>query len=284
MSDKMFMTWEAAVSWLMTQPDKQQLVLDCYYDASVQAAAERYHQSLEWQAILKLIPTVPGVALDLGAGRGIASYALASDGWSVAAVEPDNSNLVGAGAIQSLADVNQLPITVSRDFGERIQFESNTFDLVFARQVLHHAHHLEQLCMELYRVLKPGGTFVAVRDHVVSSSKDLPKFYDIHPLHHLYGGENAYTLKRYLSAMRNAGFEIKTVMRPFDSVINYSPYTYESLREEIKTRLSRVPILSLSAALLNVDGIFKGLLRLLSWCDKRPGRLCSFVCMKPIEL
>lgn len=277
------MTWEAAVSWLMTQPDKQQLVLDCYYDASVQVAAERYHQSLEWQAIQKLIATVPGTALDLGAGRGIASYALAKDGWRVSAVEPDDSNLVGAGAIQSLADANQLPISVSRDFGERIQFESNTFDLVFARQVLHHAHHLEQLCMELYRVLKPGGLFVAVRDHVISSQEDLPKFFDIHPLHHLYGGENAYTLKQYMHAMLKAGFEIKTVMRPFDSVINYSPYTYETLRGEIKTRLSRFPIFGLSAALLNLDSIFNGLLRVLSWLDKRPGRLCSFVCIKPVK-
>ncbi|MFL9710430.1 class I SAM-dependent methyltransferase [Methylobacillus sp. Pita1] len=283
MSDKMFMTWEAAVSWLMTQPDKQQLVLDCYYDASVHEAAERYHQSLEWQAIQKLIPTTPGMALDLGAGRGIASYALAKDGWRVAAVEPDDSNLVGAGAIQSLADANQLPISVSRDFGERIQFESNTFDLVFARQVLHHANQLDQLCMELFRVLKPGGTFIAVRDHVISSHADLPKFYEAHPLHYLYGGENAYTMEQYLAAMRQAGFEIKRVMRPFDSVINYSPYTYETLRQAIKARLSRIPLLGWASAMLNADVVFNALLRLLSWLDKRPGRLCSFVCVKPLK-
>ena len=41
-------------------------------------------------------------ALDLGAGRGISSYALAREGWQVTALEPDPSMLIGAGAIRSL--------------------------------------------------------------------------------------------------------------------------------------------------------------------------------------
>lgn len=283
MSDKLFMSWEAAVSWLMTQPDKQQLVLDCYYDHSVHDAAERYYQSAEWQSIRQLLPDSPGLALDLGAGRGIASYALAKDGWSVSAVEPDASDLVGAGAIQNLAVTHQLPITVSLNFGEKIQFESNTLDLAFARQVLHHAHDLEQLCKELFRILKPGGTFLAVRDHVISSIEDLPNFYDVHPLHNLYGGENAYTLKQYLGAMKSAGFRIEKVIRPFDDVINYAPYTLETLKKEIQTRVSRLPFVGYTSAILNNDVVFKALLRLLSCIDKRPGRLCSFVCIKPTQ-
>lgn len=277
------MSWEEAVSWLMTQPDKQQLVLDCYYDQSVHKAAGRYYQSAEWNSIRQLVPDSPGRALDLGAGRGIASYALAKDGWHVSAVEPDPSDLVGAGAIQNLADTYQLPITVVRNFGEKIQFDSNTLDLAFARQVLHHAKDLDQLCKELFRVLKPGGTFLAVRDHVISSLEDLPKFYDVHPLHNLYGGENAYTLKQYLRAMKLAGFEVKKVIRPFDDVINYAPYTLETLKKEIQSRISRLPVVGCTSAILNIDIVFKALLRLLSHIDNRPGRLCSFVCIKPLK-
>jgi len=282
MSDK-FVSWEAAVSWLMSQPDKQDLVRDCYYDASVIDAAERYWKSPEWQAIKAKLPVIQGHALDLGAGRGIASYALAKEGWSVLAVEPDSSNLVGAGAIEYLAQSETLPIQVVKEFGEKIKCESASFDLVFARQVLHHAHDLKQLCAEVYRVLKPGGSFVAVRDHVISSQTDLPSFLEIHPLHHLYGGENAFTEAQYLSAMREAGFEVKMVIRYFDSVINFAPYTDDSLKEELKARLAKLPILSRMRSILDIQWIFRVGLSVLSRIDRRPGRLYSFVCIKAVK-
>lgn len=282
MSDK-FVSWEAAVSWLMNQPDKQGLVRDCYYDESVIEAAQRYWNSPEWQAVKAKLPIIQGYALDLGAGRGIASYALAKEGWNVLAVEPDSSSLVGAGAIEYLAHSEALPIHVIKEFGEKIKCESASFDLVFARQVLHHAHDLNQLCAEVYRVLKSGGSFIAVRDHVISAQADLPAFFDIHPLHHLYGGENAFTEAQYLSAMKAAGFEIKRVIRSFDSVINYAPYTDDSLKEELKARLAKLPVLGRICRVLNVQWIFRLSLTLLSRIDRRPGRLYSFICTKPVK-
>lgn len=282
MSDK-FLSWEAAVTWLMNQPDKQDLVRDCYYDASVIDAAQRYWKSLEWQAIKLHLPVIQGTALDLGAGRGIASYTLAKEGWSVLAVEPDASNLVGAGAIEYLAQIESLPINVVKEFGEKIKCESACFDLVFARQVLHHAHDLNQLCAEVYRVLKPGGRFIAVRDHVISAQSDLPDFFKTHPLHYLYGGENAFTETQYLTAMKAAGFEVQQVIRAFDSVINYAPYNDYSLKEALKLRLSKLPLLSLMGRLLDIECIFRLSLNLLSRVDRRPGRLYSFICKKPVN-
>jgi SAM-dependent methyltransferase len=282
MSDK-FVTWEDAVSWLMAQPDKQNLVRDCYYDASVTEAAQRYWISPEWQAVNDMLPSSLGKALDLGAGRGIASYALAKEGWSVLALEPDSSNLVGAGAIEHLAQSEDLPIQVVKEFGEKIKCDSASFDLVFARQVLHHAQNLNQLCAEVYRVLKPGGSFIAIRDHVISTQADLPAFFDVHPLHHLYGGENAFTEAQYLLAIKEAGFNVKRVIRPFDSVINFAPYTDESLKDELKARLVKLPILGYLTCLLDIKPIFRIGLRLLSSIDRRPGRLYSFVCIKPVS-
>ncbi len=278
-----FVSWEDAVKWLLSQPDKQDLVRDCYYDSSVSEAANRYWESGEWQAIKTLLNDEPGQALDLGAGRGIASYALTKEGWDVLAVEPDPSSLVGAGAIESLARSENLAIRVASDFGEKIKCESASLDLVFARQVLHHANNLNALCAEVFRVLKPGGTFIGVRDHVISSQEDLPAFLDSHPLHNLYGGENAYEVSQYLSAMKAAGFEIKKVLRSFDSVINYAPYAEASLKAELKSRLSRLPVLGFFNWLLDIQWVFKLTLKLLSQFDRRPGRLYSFVCIKPME-
>lgn len=282
MSDK-FVTWEDAVSWLMAQPDKQDLVRDCYYDASVIDAAQRYWKSPEWQAVKAILPINQGYALDLGAGRGIGSYSLAKEGWNVLAVEPDSSNLVGAGAIEYLAQSETLPIQVVREFGEKIKCESASFDLVFARQVLHHSHNLDQLCAELYRLLKPGGSFIAVRDHVISSQEDLPAFWNLHPLHNLYGGENAFKKTQYLSAMKKAGFEVKRVIRSFDSIINYAPYTDDSLRDELKFRMAKLPVFGCMSWVLNKKWIFHLALKVLSRIDLRPGRLYSFVCIKPAK-
>lgn len=276
-----FVSWEEAVRWLINQPDKQELVKDCYYDPSVQDAANRYWKSDEWQAVKTLLKMMPGKALDLGAGRGIASFALAKDGWQVQAIEPDSSDLVGAGAIELLARNNNLPINVTKEFGEEINCESASIDLVFARQVLHHANDLVQLCAELFRVLKPGGQFIAVRDHVVNSPADLQSFYDKHPLHNLYGGEHAYTEKEYVHAMKKAGFQVHIILRSFDSVINFAPYTGKTFRAALIAKLNNMPIVGLLSVMLNNKWIYSVVLKLLSQFDNRPGRLYSFVCFKP---
>ncbi|MGE0470235.1 MAG: SAM-dependent methyltransferase [Candidatus Nitrospira kreftii] len=276
-----YVSWEEAVAWLATQPDKQELVRDCYFDSSPEDAAERYSRSDEWKAIVVWLPSSPGLALDVGAGRGIASYALAKAGWTVVAIEPDSSNFVGRGAIQSIAQSKRLPIEVVEEFGERLPRESASFDLVLARQVLHHARDLNVLCAEVFRVLKPGGRFIAVRDHVITSLDDLPSFLQDHPLHQLYGGEHAYQSSQYLDALRSAGFRVEQIFRSFDSVINYAPHTRDSLRNELQRRLDRLPLGSLAGRCLYLDPILDLALAILSRVDQRPGRLYSFICSKP---
>src|SRR5215475_2584404 len=173
------LSWEEAVCWLRDQADQQELVRACYYDDPLLDAARRFAASDEWAATCSYLPRIPaGTALDLGAGRGIASFALAQDGWRVLALEPDPSELVGAGAIRSLAAQTGLPITVVERFGEELPFERDSFDLVYGRQVLHHAQNLPQLCREVWRVLKPNGLFIATREHVISWKSDLSIFFD----------------------------------------------------------------------------------------------------------
>lgn len=259
-------SWEDAVTWLRAQPDQAELVRACFFDDPLIESALRYHNCSEWQAVTKYLPRSPGRALDLGAGRGIASYALARDGWDVTALEPDPSLLVGAGAIRSLAQEANLSIRVEQNWGEQLPFPDESFDAVHTRQVLHHARDLGQLCREAARVLKPGGIFIATREHVITRPEDLPMFLAKHPLHKFYGGENAYLLSEYLNAIGSAGIELNKVLNPYQSNINLYPETIISIKKRIARKF-----------FLPGSFVPDWVLGWLGTLNDAPGRLYTFV-------
>ena len=260
------LTWEQAVVWLKSQPDQAALVNACFFDDPLVNAAKRYYLSTEWQAVRRLVQPVRGRALDVGSGRGISAFALAMDGWVTTALEPNPSSIVGAAAIRALATDTNTSIDVVETWGETLPFEDCSFDLVHVRQVLHHARNLRQLCREIARVLKSGGKMIATREHVLSRKDDLDRFLKAHPLHHLYGGENAFLLEEYLSAIGDAGIRLTNVLNPLESEINVYPETLKSVKAAFARKL-RLPSSSFIPDIL------------LSWRGGQindPGRLYTF--------
>lgn len=272
-------TWEEAVEQLRRDPAQAELVLSCYYDDPLLGAAERFAASEEWAALQAWLPP-RGRVLELGAGRGIASWAFAKAGWEVTALEPDPSEVVGAGAIRALARDTGVAIDVVEEWGESLPFPDGQFDLVYGRAVFHHARDLDAFCREAARVLKPGGTLILTREHVLSREEDLGQFFKTHHLHKLYGGENAFTLDRYLGAIRAGGLAVARVVGPKSSPVNYAPETTEEVARTLKERRKKRL------------GFWKSLIR--GWSDaqfleeaalweekmKMPGRLYSFAAKK----
>jgi 2-polyprenyl-3-methyl-5-hydroxy-6-metoxy-1,4-benzoquinol methylase len=266
--------WEQAVQWLRSQLDQQRPVLDCYYVDPLKKATDRYYNSEEWTSVRSHLPNGRGRALDVGAGRGIASYALARKGFAVKALEPDPSAIVGAEAIRSLAKEASLEISVTEEFSERLSCPDNHFDIVFARAVLHHTSDLAAACRGFYRVLKPGGRLIAAREHVLSGKSGLGTFLDLHPLHKLYGGENAFLLEEY----KSAGFTLKNSIASFHSAMNIAPRTLDETREEIA---GRFPVgRAIIRSLLKIPAVWDIATKLFRRLDNRPGRLYSFVADK----
>jgi SAM-dependent methyltransferase len=91
--------------------------------------------------------------LDYGAGRGaLHEMDFRKKAKRVAGVDPDSSVLLNP----FLDESKLLPLPS----GE-IPYSSNTFDMVFANNVMEHVQNPKIAFKEIYRVLKPNGIFVA---------------------------------------------------------------------------------------------------------------------------
>jgi SAM-dependent methyltransferase len=272
-------TIDEAIRTLRLDPQYADLVRDAYLGRDVADSIERFARSAEFEEVRRLIgDRIAGATvLDLGAGTGIASAAFKLAGAGhVIAVEPDESEEVGRGAM-ARAD---LDVEVVAAYGESIPVPTDSVDIAYARQVLHHARDLDLLIAEVARVLRPGGLLVACREHVVSNDEELQSFLAAHPIHRLAGGENAFPLAAYTSAIERSGLRVQAVLGPWDTVINAFPTVRSTaeLRALAQDRLVR-RFGAAGAIAARVPGVQAAIRRRIE--RPVPGRLYSFVATKP---
>ena len=292
------MTWEEIIIQIRKQPEFSELVEKAYLDADLVLNINRFKSSDEYSETKKIISShfasFPAKKiLDIGSGNGISAVSFALDGYEVTAVEPDKSETVGSGAIRWLKERHHLSnLSVLDSFGEELPFQDNWFDMVYIRQAMHHARDLKKFISEAARVLKKGGLFLTIRDHVVYNEKDKQWFLENHVLQKFYGGENAFTLKEYKSAMKSAGIEIKKVLKYFDSPINYFPEKKETVTAKTKSRdeWMRASLRKKLPSFLSSRKLIAGLYsRYINYKlgeavneNEIPGRMYSFIAVKPL--
>lgn len=267
-----------AVRWFRTLPEMRSLVENCYWDEDRCAALGRFRASDEFGEILAVLRchgVRPGaLVLDLGAGNGTAAHALLSAGYRTVALEPDGDDTVGYRAIEQLNVAAARAVPAVAALAEWLPFKSAAFDAVYCRQVLHHVPDLGAAARELRRVLRPGGVFLATREHVVDDQEQLVAFLAQHPVHQLVGGENAYRLDDYVGALRAAGFKRIRTIAPMESVINYFPLTPSECERWCADRLSLRFGTRLGGLLARVVAVRRAYARLNGGA---PGRMFSFV-------
>jgi SAM-dependent methyltransferase len=105
-----------------------------------------------WMSVARpYLPSGTGLVLDLGAGTGRFSAALAQVcGTTVLACEP-------SAAMRAAWSVDHPRVALLAGRAEALPFRDNAFDAVWASQVIHHIADLPRFAANLRRLLKPNG-------------------------------------------------------------------------------------------------------------------------------
>lgn len=279
--EKTLLSAEDAVRWFRAQPGNESAVRDNYFDLPVMDAARRYAASEEFAEVKRLLGVGNGrTILDVGAGNGIASYALAEAGWKVTSLEPDPSDEIGAGAIRAIQKASGLPIEIEEKIVVPLPFSDRSFHAIFARQVLHHIPDLFVAMRDFARLLHPGGQFLALREHVADTPAELEEFLSNHPLHALYGQEHAWPLETYLDAARASGLDKVHIWGQLESILNHAPRN-EGNRRKIIRKMAERRYGGAGRFLKWWPGFMENTLRTYTATDKTGGRLYSFQMIKP---
>jgi len=144
-----------------------------YKDLIASPAAANNCFARDYAPYAPLLATLSGDVLDIGGGAGIVRDYLPRD-TSYTVIDPSLDWLGAEWA--SLAE--RFPSLVTKPhfilgIGEHLPFLAQAFDTVLAFWSLNHASDPEQVFSEVYRVLRPGGQFLAVLEDMAPSWGDI---------------------------------------------------------------------------------------------------------------
>jgi 2-polyprenyl-3-methyl-5-hydroxy-6-metoxy-1,4-benzoquinol methylase len=136
--------------WASSTPLDRILVRECFEAPT----------ALENQFILRSVGSLKGKrVLDVGAGLGESSAYFALRGAEVTAVDISPRMVETA---QALARRHGVAIEGIVSSGEDLNLPPNTYDIVYAANVIHHVEDRARLLEQLHHALKPGGRIFTI--------------------------------------------------------------------------------------------------------------------------
>lgn len=181
--------------------------------------------------------------LELGCGAGYDAYEICSKGADYTGIDIAPENVVRTK--KHLEFYGYMPTVIEGD-AEDLEFDDESFDVVFSNGVLHHTPNIEKGFREAYRVLKNGGEFWVILYHRDSI------FYWISLLlveHYLKFGFMGKSFKKRLSMIEyTTSSELPLVnvysRKEMKKMFSNSGFTVKSIwiRKLVKEDLPAIPI------------------------------------------
>lgn len=148
-----------------------------------------------------------GCFLDIGCSTGEWGEFWLKDGWDVFGIDIDKMHLSEAerrGVKASYCDLNR----------EKLPFNDNSFDLIFAGEVIEHLIDTDGFLQELHRCSKPGGFILITTPNLVSIENRLRILFGLYPLWVDYrlqgsGHVRAYTTTVLKQQLQESGFKVR---------------------------------------------------------------------------
>lgn len=125
-----------------------------YYSSLLNRLAFRWVDIRKRQTLRNGIPTDARKVLDVGCGAGAVS--------SAALLPRDLHGLDSDPALLDAARKNGITTLIRGSFNDPIPFPDHHFDAVCMIDSIEHVEHPHAVAAEVRRILKPGGTFVAI--------------------------------------------------------------------------------------------------------------------------
>lgn len=180
----------------------------------------------------------PGVLLDLGCSTGDWASYWAGQGWKCLAVD------INADAVEA-ARAKGIDAKVCDLNSERLPFEDNSVDLVFAGELIEHLLDTDGFLREAHRVLKPGGHLLLTTPNLSSFENRLRLLLGFYPMWINYrfdegaGHVRAYTAKVLKSQLAEHSFSV------IKHTGNWVPFLPQKFTDDVKW-----PFLSITGSLL----------------------------------
>jgi sarcosine/dimethylglycine N-methyltransferase len=189
------------------------------------------------RTVQKMLTMLPALnentkVLDLGAGYGGAARYLAREKgctvWCYNLSDKENERNKDKNKEHELDHL----IHVRQGNFEKINFEDETFDVIWSEDALLHSNRKGKVFEEAYRVLKPGGNFIFTDP---MQSDDCPKGV-LQPILDRIHLEELGAVKHYRELAQKVGFKEAEILEMPDQLVNH----YRRVLEEIESNYEKI--------------------------------------------